>query len=253
MSPGLARGQWSFRGVPPPRVAGKEPRIFHVVPRACAGGSTGPRAVPAKQEEESVQRIEQRQGMRRRAVGIGFSLVAAGWVPMAGAEPSDPSAAVTLSTKPSASAEASTSTVQDEQEIGLEYVLTVEGAVVDAAENGALFHYIHGRGQIIPGLERQLSGMHVGESKEITLHPEEGYGTVDPEAFVEVPKARLPAGVTPSVGVVLQGVGPDGERLQAIINEVKGETVVLDLNHPLAGKTLTFKVKVVDIASAPPS
>ena len=142
-------------------------------------------------------------------------------------------------------------TIQDNLDIGLEYTLMVEGSVVDTTDGRGPFHYIHGKGQMIPGLERALTGLHVGDAKEVAVTPEEGYGAVDPAAFVEVPKDQLPTDVPPTVGMVLRGVNPDGKSFRAKINEIKDTSVVLDLNHPLAGKTLNFQVKVTDISPAP--
>ena len=141
--------------------------------------------------------------------------------------------------------------VRDNMDIGLEYTLTVDGTVVDSADSAKPFHYVHGQHQMIPGLERQLTGLHIGDTKEVTVSPDEGYGPVDPAALVEVAKTQLPAGVTPEVGLVLRGVNPDGQSFRARITELKDETVMLDLNHPLAGKTLNFKVKVIGISAAP--
>lgn len=143
------------------------------------------------------------------------------------------------------------SAIQDSMDVGLEYTLTVDGAVVDSTEGKEAFHYIQGQKQVIPGLERQLAGLHVGDTKDVTVNPEEGYGQIDPSAIVEVPKTQLPAGVTPEVGMMLRGVNPNGQTFRARIKEMKADTVVLDLNHPLAGKTLNFKVKVVSVSPAP--
>ena len=155
-----------------------------------------------------------------------------------------------ITTAQAAQEESMPPAVGDHMSVGMEYTLTSEGVVVDSTEGKEPFHYVQGQGQIIPGLERQLVGMHVGESKEVTVKPEEGYGTVDPAAIIEVKKEQLPKDVTPSVGMVLQGVNPDGQRFRARISEVKDHSVLLDLNHPLAGKTLVFKVKITDIAPA---
>ena len=171
------------------------------------------------------------------AVALDASVVAA-----------EPPAAVQPEAAPT---EASmTLSVQDHMDVGMEYTLTSEGQVVDSTEGKGPFHYVHGQGQIIPGLERQLAGLHVGDSKEVAVAPEEGYGQVDPAAFVEIPKAQLPTDVTPSLGMVLRGVNPDGKSFRATISEIKDQTVVLNLNHPLAGKTLNFKVKITEIAPA---
>lgn len=143
--------------------------------------------------------------------------------------------------------------VGDNMDVGLEYTLTVDGVVVDSTDGHGPWHYIHGHQQMIPGLERQLEGLQVGDEREITVSPEEGYGTIDPSLFVEVPTSDLPADVPPTVGMVLRGINPDGRSFQARITETKPETVVLDLNDPLAGKTLHFTVKVTDIAPVPSS
>ncbi len=125
--------------------------------------------------------------------------------------------------------------------------LTVDGKVVDSSEGQKPLHYIHGKGQMIPGLEHQLAGLHVGDSKDVTVKPEDGYGPVDPSAIIEVQKTQLPPDVKPEVGMVLRGANADGHSFRAIIKEVKAQTVVLNLNHILAGKTLSFKVKIVGI------
>ena len=138
--------------------------------------------------------------------------------------------------------------VQENMDVSMEYTLTADGVVVDSTEGKAPFHYLHGKGQIIPGLERQLTGLHVGDNKEVVVKPEDGYGQVNPSAVIEVPKEQLPTDVSPSVGMVLRGVNPDGHNFRAIVKEVKDKTVMLDLNHPLAGKTLTFKIKITGTA-----
>jgi len=190
----------------------------------------------------------------RRVVGVLVLGVAALWgVPAASAEDAQTveSAAVTEAAPAPVEEVPADLTVQDNLDIGLEYTLTVEGSVVDTTEGRSPFHYIHGQGQMIPGLERELTGLHVGDTKEVAVSPEDGYGAVDPAAFVEVPKDQLPNDVPPSVGMVMRGVNPDGKSFRAKINEVKDTSVVLDLNHPLAGKTLNFQVKVTDISPAP--
>ena len=138
--------------------------------------------------------------------------------------------------------------IKDSMDVGIEYTLTVDGAVVDSTDGKTPFHYVQGQHQMIPGLERQLAGLHVGDTKDVTVAPADGYGEIDPSAFVEVPKTQLPKEVTPTVGMVLRGVNPDGQSFRAKISQMKDTTVVLDLNHPLAGKTLNFHVKIVEVA-----
>lgn len=138
--------------------------------------------------------------------------------------------------------------ISDNMSVELDYVLSADGKVVDTTEGRGPFAYVQGQGQIIPGLERQLAGLTAGTEKEITVAPEEAYGPVDPAAFVDVPKEQLPSAVTPEKGQVLQGVDEAGHPFRATIHEIKDKTVTLDLNHPLAGKTLLFKVKVLSVA-----
>jgi len=148
---------------------------------------------------------------------------------------------------------AATPSVQDNMDVALEYTLTVDGQVVDTTEGREAFHYIQGQKQVIPGLEKQLSGHHIGDSMDITITPDEGYGEIDPSAVVDLPKSQLPQDITPEVGMVLRGVSKEGIGFQARIKEIKDENVVLDLNHPLAGKTLNFKIKVTGISPASPT
>ena len=138
-------------------------------------------------------------------------------------------------------------TVQDGSTVALNYTLTVDGAVVDSSTTGDPLTYVQGEGNIIPGLERQLAGLSVGDTRDITVGPNEAYGEVDPAAYIEVPKAQLPKDITPEIGTLLRGTDPEGHPFRATVHEVKNQTVTLDLNHPLAGKTLQFQVEVVTV------
>lgn len=131
--------------------------------------------------------------------------------------------------------------------VSVEYTLRLDDeAVVESNVGSEPLTYTHGAQEIIPGLEKALEGMIIGESKQITVPPTEGYGMVNPEGFFEVNKDRIPSEAL-KVGIQLQGSAPDGRPVFPRVAEIKDETVVLDLNHPLAGKTLHFDVKVVNI------
>ncbi|MEX0806384.1 MAG: peptidylprolyl isomerase [Candidatus Binatia bacterium] len=131
--------------------------------------------------------------------------------------------------------------------VRFEYTVSNEnGEVLQSNRGMEPVSYTHGKREIIPGLENALAGMDVNEEKSIRVQPEEAYGPVDPDGFKEVPKADVPAAAL-EVGTPLGTRGPGGEELVIHVREVKPETVVLDFNHPLAGKTLNFDVKVVDI------
>ena len=135
--------------------------------------------------------------------------------------------------------------------VKIDYTLTVDGEIVDESPEGQPLQYIHGSGQIIPGLEKELEGLKVGDSKSVTVTPEEGYGPVNPEAFIEVLKQELADDLDVEVGTTLSGVDPEGRLFRARVEAIDGENITLDMNHPLAGKTLNFEVAVVEITPSP--
>ena len=137
--------------------------------------------------------------------------------------------------------------VSSGKEVSLEYTLTLDNKeVIDTNVGGDALTYTQGSGQIIKGLESALEGMKVGESKQVTVAPENGYGSVNPKAFQEVPKENVPAEAL-EVGTELVGRDGQGRVVRPRVAEVKDQTVVLDFNHPLAGKTLHFNVKILDV------
>ncbi len=138
-------------------------------------------------------------------------------------------------------------TVSAGKTVSLQYSLRLEDkAVVKPNVVAEPLTYTHGAQEIMPGLEAALEGMAIGESKQVTVRPAEGYGMVNPEAFLEVSKDRIPTEAL-IVGAELQGTDPKGKSVRYRVSEVKDKTVILDFNHPLAGKTLYFDVKVLDI------
>lgn len=148
---------------------------------------------------------------------------------------------------------AAAASVGDNMTVQFEYTLTVGQQIVDSSQGKGPMNYVHGRGEIIPGLEREMSGMRAGDSKEITVKPQDAYGQASPAALLEVPRTQLPQGTEPQVGMILSGRDPQGHAFQARISEIKEKSVMLDMNHPLAGKTLHFKVKVLDVSPAGPA
>jgi len=137
--------------------------------------------------------------------------------------------------------------VEKGSSVKIEYTLKDDkGAVIDTNAGKDALAFTQGSQQIIPGLDKALLGMHVGDSKKVTVKPEEGYGNVDPKAEAEVPKTALPEGAA-VVGTRLLARGQDGQPRPVTVKAVKDTTVMLDLNHPLAGKTLYFDIKIVSI------
>ena len=128
-----------------------------------------------------------------------------------------------------------------------DYTLTVNNEQMETSIGKKPLEFVVGDKNVIPGLENGLMGMHVGEEKLITVESKDAYGAIDPKALKEFPKSSMPKGAEPKVGMVLQAQAPDGESFPATIAEIKGDKVVLDFNHPLAGKQLKFQVKVLNI------
>jgi FKBP-type peptidyl-prolyl cis-trans isomerase SlyD len=141
-------------------------------------------------------------------------------------------------------------TIQDDVVVSLEYTLQVEGEIVDSTGEDEHIQFIQGHGQIIPGLESQLYGMTSGESKEVTVPPEDAYGVLDDDALGTVPRDEFPPDMPLEKGVALQLRDQDGEVFDAYVESVGKKSVEINLNHPLAGKELHFSVKVLDLRPA---
>jgi FKBP-type peptidyl-prolyl cis-trans isomerase SlyD len=137
--------------------------------------------------------------------------------------------------------------VADDVVVSIDYTLTVDGNIVDSSEENKPLEYLQGYQNIIPGLEKELTGMQIGESRDVTVLPKDGYGEKDPNALIEVPRSEFPKDFELKTGLELQLQNEDNELLNAIIVDVGSKTVKLDLNHPLAGKELFFRVTVVGL------
>ena len=156
-------------------------------------------------------------------------------------------AALLLSTRLIGETAETEAQIREGSQVALEYTLSDEaGTVIESNKGKQPMSYIHGKSQIIPGLEKELSGMKVGEEKKILVKPEDGYGPVNPDAFQEVPKDKLPPEAL-KVGTMLMAQGPQGQGIPVRVHEIKDTTVIMDFNHPMAGKTLSFDVKVSEI------
>ncbi|HTL62065.1 MAG TPA: peptidylprolyl isomerase [Nitrospira sp.] len=137
-------------------------------------------------------------------------------------------------------------TVSNGKKISLEYTVKLEdGQVVDTNVGGNPLMYTQGANEILRGVESAVEGMEVGEAKQAVVPPMQGYGDADPNAFAEVPKDKLPREI--EVGTQLHGKDASGREIRPIVSAINDETVLLDFNHPLAGKTLYFDLKVVNI------
>ncbi len=122
-----------------------------------------------------------------------------------------------------------------------------DGELLDASDEEAPFSFIFGEGSIIPGLEKGLEGMEPGEGREITVLPEEGYGPWNPKLVQRVPRERFAGGPDLEMGMSYTGRTESGNVVFFKVTDMDEETVEIDMNHPLAGKTLRFQVTVVDV------
>ncbi|MGB6150892.1 MAG: peptidylprolyl isomerase [Pricia sp.] len=123
-----------------------------------------------------------------------------------------------------------------------------DGQVFDSSvERGEPLKFTMGQGQLIPGFEDGIIDMKVNEKKTINISKENAYGEIREELVQEVPKSQLPENIKPEVGMGLTSQTQDGQEINLIVKDVKDETIVVDGNHPLAGKDLTFELEVVEI------
>lgn len=141
-------------------------------------------------------------------------------------------------------------TVQDGQVVSMEYSLHVDGEMIDSSQGREPLEFLQGAGNIIPGLEDELYGLGIGEAKNVIVAAEDGYGELDPDAFIDVPREQFPAEIPLEVGVELQARDESGQPMMARIDTVDADSVRLDFNHPLAGKELVLDIKIVGLRDA---
>jgi len=144
--------------------------------------------------------------------------------------------------------------IKQGDKVKVDYTGTLEdGSVFDTSEGKQPLEFEVGSGQLIKGFDTAVVGMEKGEEKEIKLQPAEAYGEPNPQLTQKVPKDKLPTppdGQEIKAGMMLAVGMPNGQQMPAKIVEVTDNEITIDLNHPLAGKALTFKIKVVEVTSA---
>nr|MCK4930477.1 peptidylprolyl isomerase [Nanoarchaeota archaeon] len=133
--------------------------------------------------------------------------------------------------------------------VKVEYTGTLDdGRVFDSSERHKKpLEFEIGTGMMIPGFEKAVIEMKKGEEKEIKLKPSEAYGDPNPELVKKIPKDQLPKEQEPKPGMMLLIALPTGQKVPARIIEVTDKEVIIDLTHPLAGKNLNFKIKLVEV------
>ena len=141
------------------------------------------------------------------------------------------------------------STAKNGDNVSVHYVGTLnDGTKFDSSrDRGEPISFTVGAGQMISGFNDAVVDMNVGETKTITLEPDQAYGDLNPDAIQEFPKDQFPENFEFISGGVVQGQYPDGSGFTATITEVKDSTATLDFNHPMAGKTLNFEIELVAV------
>lgn len=140
--------------------------------------------------------------------------------------------------------------VSDGMVVSLAYVLTVDGKEIARVDDQDPLEYLHGAQDILPGLEDALEGKKVGEKLQVTLQPDDAYGEYDEDNIEEIDRADIPDADQLEIGMVVEVEDEDGYTYMAHVREMTADTVVLDFNPPLAGKTLTYDVSIVKIREA---
>ena len=138
--------------------------------------------------------------------------------------------------------------IADDCLVTLEYTLKDDNQeILDSSEQMGPLDYVHGYRQLIPGLEKALQGREAGESFSLTVAPQQAYGEIDPRAVFEVSRAQFPPDTQLEVGMEFETSGH-----HVVITAIDGDIITLDANHPLAGKTLHFDIKIAGVRDATP-
>ena len=138
-------------------------------------------------------------------------------------------------------------TIADGHTVTMHYRLTLDnGTVVDESFGGEPLVYQHGAQNIVPGLERQLTGKSAGDECKVSVEPTEGYGEYDPAAEQPVPRTQFPPDADLQSGMSFQAQSPQGTMV-LFIRRIEGDDVVVTSNHPLAGERLNFEIQIVDV------
>ena len=122
-----------------------------------------------------------------------------------------------------------------------------DGTQFDSSKGRDPLEFELGSGQVIPGFDKAVDGMSVGEEKTVNIEPDDAYGQHHDQMVQEVPKSALPEGMEPEVGMGLQAQSQDGQPINLLVTEVGEDNITVDGNHPLAGKTLNFDIQLVSI------
>lgn len=179
-----------------------------------------------------------------RAPVFAAVLLLSGPVVAAAQNPAPPAA---TAAPPASGTPVTAPAIENGSTVRLQFTITDEaGTLLSSNKDQEPLTFRQGDKHVVPGLERELMGLHPGDVRKVVLKPEDAFGVVDPGAQTEVPKTALPPDAL-TVGTKLMARNASGEGRPVVVKEIKDDTVIIDLNHPLAGKTLVFDVKVLGV------
>lgn len=140
------------------------------------------------------------------------------------------------------------SNVKQGDKVKVHYTGTLQdGSVFDSSREREPLEFQIGSGALIPGFEKAVLGLSVGESTKVEIPSGEAYGEVRDEMIISVERDKLPADIDPQVGMQLQVQQPDGQAMPVVISDVNETHITIDANHPLAGRDLTFEIELVEV------
>ncbi len=143
--------------------------------------------------------------------------------------------------------------IKKDSVVSVDYRLHLgDGKIIDESDPSDPLVYLHGHDEVIPGLEKALEGKKVGDSFKAQIPPEDAYGDYEPEGVEEVPREEFPAELELEAGGVVSATDEEGDDVDFLVKEIREKTVVVDFNHPLAGKTLHYEVTVREVRAATP-
>ncbi|MBW2736040.1 MAG: FKBP-type peptidyl-prolyl cis-trans isomerase [Deltaproteobacteria bacterium] len=136
--------------------------------------------------------------------------------------------------------------------VKVEYELSIDDEILESSEKTGPLEYIHGKGRMLPGLEKRLEGCEKGDEREGVIPPGEAYGNPEDLPTKALKRDEFPEGVAIEIGEKLEATSPEGAPVTFEITEIGEEIIVVRFTHPLAGKSIHFKVKVLDVTDTKP-
>ena len=136
--------------------------------------------------------------------------------------------------------------IEEGKKVKMSYSISTDGKEVDSSANKPPLDFVFGEPGLLPSLQQNVKGLKTGDKKKFTVGPKDGFGEPDPKAVVEVPRANFKDEKIEK-GMIFSTPGKNGMPLKGVIQEVKKDVVVIDFNHPLAGKTVTFDVEILEV------